>query len=120
MKTGQSEISTVKPNIYYVKLMLYILWDQNGVLYYELLQPGATISAQRCRLQHMRLPNNDRNLRPDTNQQFFSMTTLGLMLQDRLNTIWKTVAGKFTLPTLLSRPCPFGPSFVSINAGHPN
>lgn len=32
-----------------------------------------------------------RNMRLDTTQYFFIMTTLGLMLHDRLQTIWKRV-----------------------------
>ena len=45
----------------------------------------------------------DRNMRPDTRQQFSIMTTLGPMLLFRLRTIWRTVDGKF-YPTRLHSP----------------
>ena len=35
------------------KLMLCIWWDQLGVVYYELLQPKETITAERCQQQLM-------------------------------------------------------------------
>ena len=36
--------STAKPNIHGKKLMLYIWWDQLGVVYYELLKSNETIT----------------------------------------------------------------------------
>jgi len=29
--------------------MLYVWWDQKGVIYYELLEPGETINTERYR-----------------------------------------------------------------------
>jgi len=46
--------STVKPNIYGKKLMLCI-WDQLGVVYYELLKSNETITGALYRTQLMRL-----------------------------------------------------------------
>jgi len=44
---GQPTSSTPKPNIYGKKILLCIWWDWKSVLYYELLQPGETITADR-------------------------------------------------------------------------
>ena len=37
VKSVQPDKSTANPNIHGAKVMLCILWDQKGVLYYELL-----------------------------------------------------------------------------------
>ena len=47
VKPGQPAKSTAKPNINGAKVMLSIWRDQKGVLYYELLKPGETISGER-------------------------------------------------------------------------
>jgi len=51
---GHASTSTVKLNIHGKKLMLFIWWDQLGVVYYELLKPK-TITGTLCRTQLMRL-----------------------------------------------------------------
>ena len=51
VKPGQPAKSTAKLNIHGAKVMLCIWWDQNGVLYYELLKPGETINVERYRTQ---------------------------------------------------------------------
>jgi len=48
---GKSSTSTPKPNIHANKILLCIWWDWKGVLYYELLQPGETITADRYQQQ---------------------------------------------------------------------
>ena len=45
--------------------MLFIWWDQNGVLYYELLKPGETINGKRYRSQLIRLKRAIAEKRPE-------------------------------------------------------
>ena len=47
--------STPRPNIHGSKIMLCIWWDQKGLVYYELLKPGDSITGDRYRLQLIRL-----------------------------------------------------------------
>jgi len=51
-KPGQSlpSISTSRPNIHDSKIMLCIWWDQKGLVYYELLKPGDSITGERLQL----------------------------------------------------------------------
>nr|KAF6355205.1 hypothetical protein mMyoMyo1_011395 [Myotis myotis] len=44
---GQPATSTVRPNHFGKKTMLCVWWDQEGVVYYELLKPGETINTDR-------------------------------------------------------------------------
>lgn len=48
---GQSSTSSARPNRFGRKTMLCIWWDQQGVLYKELLKPGETVNAERYRQQ---------------------------------------------------------------------
>ena len=86
-KPGQSlpstSTSTLRLNIHGLKIMLCIWWDQKGLVYYELLKPGDSITGDRYRLQLIRLSRalkNGRNTSKDMIKLFFFMTTLGLML----------------------------------------
>ena len=45
--------------------MLYIWWNQKGVLYYELLKPGETINGERYRTQLIRLKRAIAEKRPE-------------------------------------------------------
>jgi len=63
-KPSHASTSTAKPNIHGSKLMLCIWWDQQGVVYYELLQPNETITEDRYRLQLMRLSRALKKKRP--------------------------------------------------------
>ena len=58
-KPGQSlpstSTSTPRPNIHGSKIILCIWWDQKGLVYYELLKPGDSITGNRYRLQLIRL-----------------------------------------------------------------
>ena len=60
VKPGQPAKSTAKSNIHGVKVMLFIWWDQKGVLYYELLKPGETINGERYRTQLIRLKRDGK------------------------------------------------------------
>lgn len=58
--------STPKQEIYGTKVMLCIWWDQKGVIYYELLEPGETITGETYRRQLMRLNRALKEKRPET------------------------------------------------------
>ena len=49
--SGEPTISTPKCNLHCNKVMLCIWWDIKGVLHYELLKPGQTITADRYHQQ---------------------------------------------------------------------
>ncbi len=61
---GHASTSTAKQNIHASKLMLCIWWDQLGVVYYELLQPGETVTGELYRRQLMRLSKALKEKRP--------------------------------------------------------
>ena len=61
---GQPSTSTPKPNLHSKKLLLCIWWDMKGVLYYELLKPGETITAQRYSGHLLKLSEKIKELRP--------------------------------------------------------
>lgn len=61
---GHASTSTPRPNIHGMKLLLCIWWDQLGVVYYELLKPGETITGERYRTQLMRLSRALKEKRP--------------------------------------------------------
>lgn len=52
---GQPSTSTARPNRFGRKTMLCVWWDQEGVVYYELLKPGETVNAARYEQQLMDL-----------------------------------------------------------------
>jgi len=62
---GESTISTAKPNIHGKKVLLSIWWDQRGILYYELLQPGETVTANRYQHQLAQLRHEITVKRPE-------------------------------------------------------
>jgi len=49
--------------------MLCIWWDQKGLVYYELLKPGDSITGDRYRLQLIRLSRALREKRPEYEQR---------------------------------------------------
>jgi len=65
---GQFSTSKPKPNIYVKKVLVYIWWDWKGVLYYKLLQPGETITADRYQQQLTNLCDALEEKRPFTGQ----------------------------------------------------
>jgi len=64
-KPGQPSTSTAKPNIHRSKVMLCIWWDQKGVVYYELLKPGETITGDRYRQQLVQVNRELKEKRPE-------------------------------------------------------
>ena len=62
---GHVPNSTAKPNIHCAKVMLCIWWDQKGIIYYELLNPGQTINAEVYRQQLIHLKRKIVENRPE-------------------------------------------------------
>lgn len=62
---GQPSSSIAKRNIHGKKALLCIWWDQKGVLYYELLQPGQTITGDRYQQQLLMLRDELQEKRPE-------------------------------------------------------
>lgn len=65
---GQPATSTPKRNIHGKKVLLCIWWDIKGVIYYELLPPGETVTAERYSRQLNRLSEELDRKRPFTGQ----------------------------------------------------
>ena len=61
---GEPSTSTPKRNIHCHKVMLCIWWDMQGPVYYELLNPGETVNAERYRSQLEHLNDNLMQKRP--------------------------------------------------------
>ena len=61
---GQPTTSTAKPKLHAKKVLLCIWWDMKGVLYYELLKSGETVTSQRYSDQLMKLDEKIKELRP--------------------------------------------------------
>lgn len=66
---GHASTSSARPNIHAAKVMLCIWWDQDGVIYYELLKPNETITGEHYRTQLMRLSRALREKRPQYEQR---------------------------------------------------
>ena len=64
---GHASTSSAKPNIQGSRLLLYIWWDQQGVIYYELLETRG----DRYRLQLMRLNRKMAAISAETRQSDF-------------------------------------------------
>lgn len=61
---GEPTTSTPKRNVHCNKVMLCIWWDMKGVLYYELLKPGQTVTADRYCHQLMQVNQEIEKKRP--------------------------------------------------------
>jgi len=64
-----STSTSTRPNIHGSKIMLCIWWDQKGLVYYELLKTGDSITGDRYRLQLIRLSRALREKRPKYEQK---------------------------------------------------
>lgn len=73
---GESGPSTPKRNIHTSKIMLYIWWDQRGVVYYELLKPSETITSDRYRLRLIGLNQTLKEKRPEWNNRHYKLILL--------------------------------------------
>lgn len=62
---GEPAKSIAKRNIHGKKVLLCIWWDQRGILYYELLKPGETVTANRYGQQLVQLRNELGVKRPE-------------------------------------------------------
>ena len=63
---GEASTSVAKPNRFGKKVLLCIWWDIKGVLYYELLEPGETVTADRYQRQLICLSQELERKRPYT------------------------------------------------------
>ena len=81
------------PNIHGAKVMLYIWWNQFGVVYYELLKLNETITGDKYRTQMMRMSQALKEKRSQyqgrQEKVIFTMITFGHMSQDRLRHAWR-------------------------------
>ena len=66
LSPGQAAITTPKPGIYRKKVRLCVWWDQKGVIYWELLEPKETVTANLYSQQLMRLSQALERKRPFT------------------------------------------------------
>jgi histone-lysine N-methyltransferase SETMAR len=62
---GKPSTSTAKPNIHGQKYLLCICWDQQGILFYQLLQPDETVTGDRYRQQIIDLSHELKAKRPE-------------------------------------------------------
>ena len=63
--------------------MLCIWWDQKGLVYYELLKPGDSITSDRYRLQLIRLSRALREKRPEYDQRYEQRHDKVILLHDK-------------------------------------
>lgn len=110
-----------KPNIHGKKLMLYIWWDQLGVIYFELLKPNETINGDRYRLQLMRLNRALKEKRSQYEERHEKVILLhdnarphtAKVVQQYLETLrWEILPP----PAIFPRHSPFRLPFVPVDA----
>jgi histone-lysine N-methyltransferase SETMAR len=64
LSPGQVPLSTPKPEIHRKKVMICVWWDQKGVIYWELLEPKQTVTANLYSQQLVRLSQVLERKRP--------------------------------------------------------
>lgn len=64
LKPGTSPKTTVRPNRFGKKTMLSVWWDQEGVVYFELLKPSETVNTVRYQQQLVNLRRALNEKRP--------------------------------------------------------
>ncbi|MBJ5570513.1 hypothetical protein JGG62_24225 [Salmonella enterica subsp. enterica serovar Typhimurium] len=99
-----------KPDIHGRKVMLCIWWDQVGVVYSELLQPGEKPSVLNgtdvnYSMRNMHSRRNGRNTPKDMTRLFFSTTTLDLMSPNPSGNFGGTWLGCLIPPALFPEQC---------------
>jgi len=65
LSPGEAAPSTAKPNRFSRKTMLCVWWDQDSVVYHELLKPGETVNTDRYRQQMINLNHALIGKRPE-------------------------------------------------------
>ncbi|VVC25899.1 Transposase, type 1 [Cinara cedri] len=87
---GHSSTSTAKPNIHGSKLMQCIWWDKLGVVCYELLQPGETITGVLYRTQRIRLSRALKEKRPQYSERHDKIILLHDNARSHVSKVVKT------------------------------
>jgi len=118
---AQPSISSSRSNCFGRKTMLCVWWDQEGVVYYELLKPGETVNAHHYHQQLIKLHRALREKRPHYRKRHDKLIFLHdnvpshtIMIQNYLETLnWEVLPH----PT---RPGTFGlsPVFVDGSRAH--
>jgi len=65
---GQQSPSFPKPNIHDKKILLCVWWDWKGIIHYELLERGQTVTCERYEAQLNKLADVLKEKKPFTNQ----------------------------------------------------
>ena len=116
----QPSTSSSRPNRFGRKTMLCVWWNQEGVIYYELLKPGETVNAHLYH-QLIKLHRALREKRPhylsikDMTSWFSSTTTHHRTRQQWSKLLEDTQLGSATPSRLLTRPGTFWLSFVFVD-----
>jgi len=66
---NQPTTLSAESNVYAKKVLLCIWWDINGIVYYELLNPGETVTTDRYQQQLIKLSNELERKRPLTDNK---------------------------------------------------
>ncbi len=68
-KPGHKAVSMPKPNFHGTKVMLCVWWDQLGVIFYEVLKQGETITGDLYKEKLVRLSQAIKDKRPQFHQR---------------------------------------------------